>query len=118
MASAACGETDLAALLRGLSPELDAEIYTFALVTEAELAALSLPLGTFQAGLRHEGAFRRITLTVHSSLAAVGLTARASTALASRGIACNMVAGFHHDHIFVPTDRATDALEILNALEE
>lgn len=57
-----------------------------------------------------------ITLTVHSDLAAVGLTAAFSTALADAGISCNVLAGFHHDHLLVPTDRRDDALAVLTAL--
>lgn len=57
-----------------------------------------------------------ITLAVHSDLAAVGLTATVASTLAAHGISCNMVAAFHHDHLFVPTDRATDALQLLQQL--
>lgn len=59
-----------------------------------------------------------ITLRVHSDLAAVGLTAAFSTALADAGISCNVLAGFHHDHLLVPADRRDDALEVLAALTE
>ena len=58
-----------------------------------------------------------ITLRVHSDLAAVGLTAAFARALADAGIACNVVAGVHHDHLFVPADRAGDALAALRALQ-
>ena len=57
-----------------------------------------------------------ITLTVHSDLAAVGLTAAFSTALANAGISCNVLAGFHHDHLLVPSDRRDDALAALARL--
>jgi uncharacterized protein len=57
-----------------------------------------------------------ITLTVHSALDGIGLTAAVATALATAGIPCNMVAAFHHDHVFVPADRADDALSTLKAL--
>ena len=60
--------------------------------------------------------FAWITLDVHSALDAVGLTAAVAGALAERGIACNVVAGFHHDHLFVPVDRAGDAIDALDAL--
>ena len=57
-----------------------------------------------------------ITLTVHSDLAAVGLTAAFSAVLAAEGISCNVLAGFHHDHLLVPSDRRDDALAVLTAL--
>lgn len=60
--------------------------------------------------------FRAITLEVHSSLNAVGLTAAVSGALARRGISANVVAAFYHDHIFVPAGQAQEALETLGAL--
>jgi len=58
-----------------------------------------------------------ITLTVHSDLAAVGLTASFARTLADAGIACNVLAGVHHDHLFVPVDRAADAMAALRALQ-
>ena len=61
--------------------------------------------------------FRRITLGVHSSLEAVGLTAAVAAALTAAGISANVVAAFHHDHVFVPADRAEDALACLRALQ-
>jgi hypothetical protein len=59
---------------------------------------------------------RRTTLTIHSSLEAVGLTAVFAGALARAGIGCNVVAGYTHDHLFVPADRADDAVAALRAL--
>ncbi|XHR98735.1 transporter [Sphingomonas sp. DBB INV C78] len=63
-----------------------------------------------------DGGWARISLTIHSSLAAVGLTAAISTALAKAGISANVVAGHYHDHIFVPWDRRIDAMAVLNQL--
>jgi len=57
-----------------------------------------------------------ITLTVHSDLAAVGLTATFSQALGQAGISCNVVAGVHHDHLFVPVDAAQSAMDTLQTL--
>lgn len=59
-----------------------------------------------------------LTLEVHSSLAAVGLTARVSEALAQRGIPCNVLAGYYHDHLLVPVDRAGEAMEAVASLKE
>ncbi|MBM2577458.1 ACT domain-containing protein [Jannaschia sp. Os4] len=56
-----------------------------------------------------------ITLDVFSDLEGVGLTAAVSTALANAGIACNVVAGRSHDHLFVPEARAAEAMDILRA---
>ena len=57
-----------------------------------------------------------ITLTVHSSLTAVGLTAAFSTALASHGISCNVVAAYYHDHIFVDSRDLARAMDVLGVL--
>jgi uncharacterized protein len=59
---------------------------------------------------------RQITLTVHSALDGVGLTAAVASALAAEGIACNMVAARHHDHVFVPEAQAQRALAVLERL--
>jgi hypothetical protein len=63
----------------------------------------------------------RVTLNIHSSLEAVGLTAAVSQALASEAISANVVAGFYHDHIFVPQTagkRAVACLTLLSATAE
>jgi|SRR6185312_3388064 len=59
-----------------------------------------------------------ITLTVHSSLEAVGLTAAFSKALADQGISCNVVAAYNHDHIFVSKKDTDKAMKILSKLSE
>jgi len=116
-----------------LAPVLDAEVYTFATVSETESQKLNRPLGFFREaegislicllseaqakGLKHEGEFKKISLSINSSLHAVGLTARVSTALADCEIACNVVAGFYHDHFFVPSARADEAMKILSGLK-
>lgn len=58
-----------------------------------------------------------LTLAVYSSLSLVGLTAAVATTLANEGIACNVIAGLHHDHLLVPVDRVDDALRCLHALK-
>ena len=76
-------------------------------VAEADALARGWPIAFRSAWL---------TLRVHSDLAAVGLTAAFGRALADAGIACNVIAGVHHDHVFVPVERAADALATLRAL--
>ncbi|MDY3678215.1 MAG: ACT domain-containing protein [Actinomyces urogenitalis] len=60
--------------------------------------------------------FHCLTLEVHTALTGVGLTALVSGVLAEAGIACNVVAGYYHDHFLVPADRADQALALLRAL--
>jgi uncharacterized protein len=57
-----------------------------------------------------------ITLEVNSALEAVGLTAAFSTALSGAGISCNVIAAYHHDHVFVPVKDALKALTVLEQL--
>ena len=67
-------------------------------------------------GWGYSSVMARITLTVHSALEAVGLTAAVAAALAGAGISANMVAGYHHDHVFVPEGDAAQAVAVLQAL--
>lgn len=66
--------------------------------------------------LDYSALFAWITLTVNSSLEAVGLTAAVTAALAARGISCNVLAGYHHDHLLVPLARLGESLEALREL--
>lgn len=110
-------------MLAGMAPVLDARAWFFVQV-EGEPPADAFAIiredeGTtaIVAGERAGMAFGRITLMVHSALEGVGLTAAVSGALAEAGIACNVVAGFHHDHLFVPWDRRDAALTIMENLQ-
>ena len=69
-------------------------------------------------GLAYDAVFGWITLEVHSSLEAVGLTAAVATALARAGISCNLLAGFHHDHLLIPAPRVDEALAVLKDLSK
>jgi hypothetical protein len=89
-----------------------------ALVREAEGITLILPLDRaaalgFDIGL----AMARITLSVFSDLEGVGLTAAVAQALTNVGVSCNVVAGFHHDHLFVPEKDAERAMAALIATQ-
>ncbi|MGH3897551.1 MAG: ACT domain-containing protein [Pseudonocardiaceae bacterium] len=110
-------ETDLMALLRGLSPRLREGTYVYTSVPDAippgaapavfvrEDEGLTLVLPQQQAddlGLPYDFVAAWITLQVHSALTAVGLTAAVSRVLTDAGISANVVAGFTHDHLFVP----------------
>lgn len=128
------GETDLEALLARMSPRLldgefvflsfadgaygdRAELEPVAAVREDEGLTLIVPRHLADAhGLAYESVFRAITLQVHSSLDAVGLTAAFAARLAERGISANVVAGFYHDHVYVQRDAAAGALEALESL--
>ncbi|MFH8785103.1 ACT domain-containing protein [Streptomyces roseoverticillatus] len=125
------GERDLSKLLSGMRPELNAGRYVYATV-EGEPPAGVAPVVTVRepegltlvvrqeeadaAGLSYGYVAGWITLRIHSALEAVGLTAAVSQALAQADLSCNVVAGFHHDHLFVPYERAEEAVGVLEAL--
>jgi hypothetical protein len=88
-----------------------------AIVREAEGLTLVLRQDEADAaGLAYDVVLEWVTLRVHSALEAVGMTAAFSAALAAAGLSCNVVAGLHHDHIFVPAGRGAQAVEVLRAL--
>ena len=125
------GEKDLQKLQASMSPELiEGEVVfcTFpgaqygeysaldpvAAIREAEGLTLVIPKSKADENkLRYESVFRQITLTVHSSLDAVGLTAAFAGKLTEHGISANVIAGFYHDHMFVQREHAERALEAL-----
>ncbi|MGO9421844.1 ACT domain-containing protein [Roseiarcus sp.] len=85
---------------------------------EAEGVSLILPSAAAEAlGFPVDLPMRRIELSVNSALDGVGLTAAVASALAGERIPCNIVAAFHHDHVFVPAGLAERALTILEALQ-
>ena len=122
--------TDLTTLLENLEPIADEHDYVFC--TVAGVPDGLQPLATFRegegislicqkeeaeaSGLAYDGIFRKITLSVYSSLDAIGLTAAVSTALTEANISANVVAAYHHDHVFVPKDKAEEAMSILRRL--
>lgn len=125
--------SDLGEMIATMEPVLRPGTYVFATVPpgvtvepQAVIASIREPEGlsvVMEAGeaekLGLSAVFRCawISLSVHSALDAVGLTAAFSTALANAGLSCNVVAGAHHDHIFVPVDRAEKAMAALRALQ-
>jgi len=89
----------------------------FAIVREREGVTLVLTVEEARArGLEGAGQWALITLQVHSSLEAVGLIAAVATRLAADGISVNPLAGYHHDHLFVPWSDRERALRLLGAI--
>ncbi|MGA1804058.1 ACT domain-containing protein [Rhizobium sp. HT1-10] len=128
------GLTDLSILLASLEPTLvDGEfVYTSVPPEGLEKYLAMKPIGLFleeegltlilpkqaaaDAGLAASAPLRCITMTVHSSLEAVGMTAAMAAALTREGISANVVAAWYHDHIFVPVADADRAVEAIRAL--
>ena len=124
------GITELDELLKSMSPELQDGEYVFCSVdgNYSDYSHLN-PLASFKeseglsiiisvedaekANIAYDSKFKQITLTVHSSLNAVGLTAAIAIKLASYGISANVVAAYYHDHIFVQSENADKAMMAL-----
>ncbi len=136
------GETDLAKMLATLRAERRPGVFTMVTTTQnqPELArlghAMIVEYGSPTApsehvertyvvavdearalGLEVVTEMAWLSLTVNSSLDAVGLTAAFSAMLTEHGISCNVLAGYHHDHLLVPVERADEALDVLNGAE-
>jgi hypothetical protein len=124
------GERNLAALLQNMKPAMHEGVFVFCSVPEdQEIPAALRPIHIFReregtafvvrreeaesAGLPYQFASRLITLTVHSSLEAIGFLAAITGRLAEAGISVNAVSAFYHDHLFVPEHRAGEALHHL-----
>lgn len=127
------GEMDLAVLLQQMEPVLatmpygygllpvgtvvPGEVAVFAVMNEDEgVTVVARAEVLDRAGIPFDGLWARISLTVHSDLAAVGLTAAIAAALAGQGISANVVAGYFHDHVFVQWDSRSAAIAALQAL--
>ncbi|MGF1690781.1 ACT domain-containing protein [Photobacterium kagoshimensis] len=122
--------TDLDELLQTMSPKVQAGSYVFCTVNGMLKDYLALdPIAFFhedegitlvlnkqvaqRADLAFDGVFKLITLTVHSSLEAVGLTAAVASKLASYGVSANVIAAYYHDHIFIQEEKVNIAMSAL-----
>lgn len=127
------GEVNLKNILKNLNPALNEGKYVYCTVDNIEKIPLSKILFLFketesitvvvtkedaeELNLSFSYVASWITLEVHSSLSAVGLTAKFSQALSEAGISCNVVAAYFHDHIFVDEKDAVKAIAVLNTLK-
>jgi hypothetical protein len=128
------GETDLKKILKSLAPIVLDDNYVFCTVAGAAYGDYveAKPIASFseregltlivtqahadEFGLAYEGLFSCISLQVHSSLESVGLTAAVAGKLAAHNISANIVAGYYHDHLFVPQAQASEAVTLLAEL--
>lgn len=128
------GESNLKNLIRGMKPKLHSVEYVFTSQPTLKNIPLTSITGLFKEnegttlimekseadalGLPYEYVASMITLTIHSSLDAVGLTAVFSSELAKHGISCNVIAAYYHDHIFVNKNDGQRATRILSDLAQ
>lgn len=132
------GETDLSVLLRSMQPVHNPGEYVFCTVAPAQMTAAQSTdlqlIGTFEEAegrtlilrrevadrsqLPYDAVFAWITLSVHSSLSAVGFLAAITQVLAAHGISVNPVSAYYHDHLFVPIDRTAEVMALLQSLSQ
>ena len=128
------GEMNLESLIRNMEPVLNKGVYVFASVANIESIPRAMTICEVkekegvtvvvskkhaeQLGLPIDFIASWITLNIHSSLEAVGLTAAFATALGNNNISCNVIAGYYHDHIFVDQKDADKAMKVLWEMTE
>lgn len=125
--------SNLTSLLQSMEPTLHSGVYAYCSVSHATDLSAVTALATFreaegitivlpevealEAGFSVKFRAAWITLSVHSDLQAVGLTAAFASTLSAAGISCNVMAGAYHDHIFVPVEHAQAAMVALRTLQ-
>lgn len=128
------GETDLTKMLQSISVTVRPDDYVVVALdpsadvpplgdgvaavideTEGPTVIATMTKAAYE-GWSHDFVAAWLTIDVHSALEAVGLTAAFSRQLGRAGIPCNVIAGFHHDHILVPHDKSDAAVEVIEAL--
>lgn len=128
------GETNLVKLIQNMTPTLQQGDYVFTSVADAHNIDRNDTIGEFKEKegitlilerskadalhLEYDFVAAWITLEVHSSLNAIGLTAAISEVLAQNDISCNVIAGYYHDHIFVDRSDAEKAVDLLKQLSK
>jgi len=126
------GESELKKLLQNMNPELNDGVYVFCTLEEINDSLIPEAIGWFreregmtvvlpkdkadELGFTYSFISAWITLNVHSSLEAVGLTAAVSKALTDAGISCNVIAAYYHDHLYVPLHEAERAMDVLRKI--
>jgi hypothetical protein len=126
------GEKNLSELIKNMTPKLNKGAYVFLSLVDVSIINRKDTICEFKEAkgttvvvkkeladslkLQYQFVASWITLEIHSSLEAVGLTALFSSELTKHKISCNVIAGYYHDHIFVDKNDGERAILVLNNL--
>ncbi len=127
--------SDLNVLIKNMKPKIALAEYVFCVVSEAKFRLMNIkPICTFREregvtaiidkasadsnGIHYTGTWKLISISIYSDLHSIGFLAAITAKLAEAGISVNIVSAYHHDHLFVPLEKAQACMQLLKKMSE